>query len=90
MAVDMADLRMKVENEIKSCLGMGGTRVLDLNTMNCYHMGFCDRNGKPLSAQRESNQRRLRLSSYAWLALQRMKDRNVPTETIRMWHIHQG
>jgi len=41
MAVDMADLRMKVENEIKSCLGMGGTRVLDLNTMYCYHMGFC-------------------------------------------------
>ena len=33
MAVDMADLRMKVENEIKSCLGMG-VRVLDLNTMN--------------------------------------------------------
>ena len=26
MAVDMADLRMKVENEIKSRLGMGGTR----------------------------------------------------------------
>ena len=34
MAVDKADLRMKIENEIKSCLGMGGTRVLDLNTMN--------------------------------------------------------
>ena len=54
MAVDMADLRMKVENEIKSCLGMGGTRVLDLNTMNCYHMGFCDRDGNPCPAQRES------------------------------------
>ena len=52
MAVDMADLRMKVENEIKSCLGMGGTRVLDLNTMNCYHMGFCDRDGKPLSGSK--------------------------------------
>ena len=37
--------REKVENEIKSCLGMGCTPPLDLNTMNCYHMGFCDREG---------------------------------------------
>lgn len=41
------EYRPKVETEIKSCLGMGGTGVLDLNTMYCYHMGFCDRDGNP-------------------------------------------
>ena len=44
--------REEVENEIKLCLGMGGTRVLGLNTMYCYHMGFCDREGKPSSSSK--------------------------------------
>ena len=52
MAVDMADLRMKVENEIKLCLTMPTPPLLDLNTMMSYHMGFCDRDEKPLSGSK--------------------------------------
>ncbi|KKN06206.1 hypothetical protein LCGC14_1079710 [marine sediment metagenome] len=44
--------RAKVEDELKLCLGIGGTPLLGLNTMNAYHMGFCDRDGKPISASK--------------------------------------
>ncbi len=52
MVEDLASLRMKVENEIKSCLAMGGSPVFGLSAMNAYHMGFADRDGKPISASK--------------------------------------
>jgi len=39
--------RAKVEDELRLLVQKGSTPLLDLNTMNCYHMGFCDRDGKP-------------------------------------------
>ena len=39
--------REKVEKEIRSWLGKGSTPHLDLNTMNAYHLGFCDSDGMP-------------------------------------------
>lgn len=44
--------RAKVEDELKLCLRIPSTPLLDLNTMDCYHMGFCDRDGKPASGSK--------------------------------------
>lgn len=44
--------REKVENELRACLKEGGTGGLDLNTINSYHLGFCDRYGKPSSSSK--------------------------------------
>jgi len=44
--------RAKVEDELKLFLRIPSTPLLDLNTMNCYHMGFCDRDGKPTSGSK--------------------------------------
>jgi len=44
--------RSKVEDEIRLLVQKGSTPLLDLNTMNCYHMGFCDRDGKPSSSSK--------------------------------------
>lgn len=39
--------RAKVEDELRLLVQKGSTPLLDLNTMNCYHMGFCDGEGNP-------------------------------------------
>ena len=44
--------RAKVEDELRLLVQKGSTPLLDLNTMNCYHMGFCDRDGKPTSSSK--------------------------------------
>ncbi|KKM74850.1 hypothetical protein LCGC14_1396240 [marine sediment metagenome] len=44
--------RTKVEDEIKSCLRGRGAPLYGFDTMNCYHMGFCDRDGKPTSGSK--------------------------------------
>ena len=50
MLAELDGFREKVENEIRSCLTMPSPPLFGLNTMNCYHMGFCDREGKPSSS----------------------------------------
>jgi len=50
--MNISSYREAVENEIKSCLGMGSAPHFDLNTMTFYHMGFCDRDGKPTSGSK--------------------------------------
>ena len=44
--------RAKVEDELRLLVQKGSTPLLDLNTMNCYHMGFCDRDGEPTSGSK--------------------------------------
>jgi len=44
--------RAKVEDELRLLVQKGSTPLLDLSTMNCYHMGFCDRDGKPSSSSK--------------------------------------
>lgn len=44
--------RSKVEEELREILTKGSAPLLGLNTMNCYHMGFCDRDGKPTSSSK--------------------------------------
>jgi len=44
--------RAKVEDELRLLVQKGSTPLLDLNTMNCYHMGFSDRDGKPTSGSK--------------------------------------
>ncbi|GAH51757.1 unnamed protein product, partial [marine sediment metagenome] len=39
--------RAKVEDELRLLVQKGSTPLLGLNTMNAYHMGFCDRDGNP-------------------------------------------
>lgn len=45
----MDGYREKVEDEIRLLVQKGSTPLLDLNTMNCYHLGLSDRDGKPTS-----------------------------------------
>jgi len=44
--------RAKVEDELRLVVQKGSTPLFDLNTINCYHMGFCDRDGKPTSGSK--------------------------------------
>jgi len=44
--------RAKVEDELRLLVQKGSTPLLDLNTMNCYHMGFCDRDGNTSSGSK--------------------------------------
>jgi len=44
--------RSKVEDELRLLVQKGGTPLLDLNTMNSYHMGFSDREGKTSSSSK--------------------------------------
>ena len=44
---ELQSYREKVENEIKLCLTILTPPLLDLDTLMHYHMGFCDREGKP-------------------------------------------
>jgi len=44
--------RVKVEDELRLLVQKGSTPLLGLDTMNCYHMGFSDRDGKPTSSSR--------------------------------------
>ena len=39
------EFRDKVEQEIREVVVKGSTPLLGLDTMNCYHMGFCDHEG---------------------------------------------
>ncbi|MBA7700620.1 hypothetical protein ES703_109340 [subsurface metagenome] len=39
--------RAKVEDELRLLVQKGSTPLLGLDTMNAYHMGFCDRDGNP-------------------------------------------
>ena len=46
------EYRPKVENELKLLLTMPRGGDFDLNTMYCYHMGFCDREGNPSNSSK--------------------------------------
>ena len=46
------ELRAQVEQELRHILWEGGTPLSELNCMYLYHMGFCDRSGKPLDLPR--------------------------------------
>lgn len=46
------EYRTKVEAELREIVQKGCTPHLDLNTMYCYHMGFCDREGKPSNSSK--------------------------------------
>ncbi len=48
MDTRLSDFREKIENEIRACVKGGGTPVFGLDTMNLYHLGFCDRDGNTL------------------------------------------
>jgi len=52
MLGELDSFREKVENELKLLLTMPRGGVLDLNTMNCYHMGFCDGEGNPSNSSK--------------------------------------
>ncbi len=52
MLGELGNFREKVETEIKLCLTMPTPPLFGLNTMNCYHMGFCDRDGNPSSSSK--------------------------------------
>ncbi|MBA7695978.1 hypothetical protein ES703_104620 [subsurface metagenome] len=52
MLGELDGFREKVENEIKLCLRIPCTPLLDLDTLMHYHMGFCDRDGKPTSVSK--------------------------------------
>ncbi|KKM06831.1 hypothetical protein LCGC14_1740040 [marine sediment metagenome] len=41
-------LRLQVEEEMLAILSKGSTPLLELESMYRYHMGFCDRDGKPV------------------------------------------
>jgi len=41
-------LRSQVEQELHAILSEGSTPLLELDSMYRYHMGFCDRDGKPV------------------------------------------
>ncbi|MBA7606335.1 hypothetical protein ES703_13483 [subsurface metagenome] len=41
------EYRSKVEDELRLLVQKGSTPLLGLDTMNAYHMGFCDREGNP-------------------------------------------
>ncbi|GAH42784.1 unnamed protein product, partial [marine sediment metagenome] len=42
----------KVEDELRLIVQKGSTPLLGLDTMSAYHMGFCDRDGKPASSSK--------------------------------------
>ncbi|GAJ01988.1 unnamed protein product, partial [marine sediment metagenome] len=44
--------RSRVEEELREILVKGSTPLLGLNTMNAYHMGFCDREGNPSNSSK--------------------------------------
>lgn len=46
------EYRQKVEDELKLLLQKGSTPLLALDTMNSYHMGFCDRDGNLVSGSK--------------------------------------
>ena len=46
------ELRAQVEQELRHILWEGGTPLSELNCMYLYHMGFCDRSGKPVDLPR--------------------------------------
>jgi len=48
----MEEYRQKVEDELKLLVQKGSTPLLALDTMNCYHLGFCDRDGNPVSGSK--------------------------------------
>ena len=48
----LEEYRPKVEDEIKLCLTMPTPPLFGLDTMSAYHMGFCDRNGNPVSSSK--------------------------------------
>ena len=52
MLGEIDGFRQKVENEIKSYLPMPTPPLLDLDTINSYHMGFCDQYGNPASSSK--------------------------------------
>lgn len=41
------EYRSKVRDELQFLLQKGSTPLFGLDSLNCYHMGFCDREGKP-------------------------------------------
>jgi geranylgeranyl diphosphate synthase type I len=47
--MDADEFRESIENEIRSILRIPNTPLLGLASMNAYHLGFCDRDGKPVS-----------------------------------------
>lgn len=48
----LEEYRPKVEDELRLLVQKGSTPLLGLNTMNAYHLGFCDRDGKPSSSSK--------------------------------------
>lgn len=47
----LADYRERIEREIREVVKKGSTPLLELNTLNSYHLGFCDKDGKPMDGQ---------------------------------------
>ena len=45
----LEEYRPKVADELRLIVQKGSTPLYGLNTMTAYHMGFCDRDGKPSS-----------------------------------------
>ena len=55
----LEDFRVQVEEELRGILTKGSTPLLGLNTMNCYHMGFCNQDGQPQDLSRGKYMRSL-------------------------------